>query len=415
MMAQSKPIDALTDAELLSLSDDDPLLVKLTPEERTRRASLTPAPTAHRDAIDRLAALLPAVGGTVGGIVGGIGGTVAGMGVGGVPGAVGGAALLGAGGEGARQTIQKWRGKEPIGSAGQAATDMSGQSALQALYELTGQGIGKAVGAGMNRAAPWLMQKALKPTQSVLNEYRTTAPKVVQTLLDEGVNVTEAGLAKLQRLFGETNDQIASAVAGANAEVPKATIASYVPEVAAKHASQANPVADLEAIKAVVDEFMQHPLYQGDSLSVQATQRLKQGTYQQVGKKYGQVSSAGIEAQKGLARGAKEQVAANVPSVSALNARDTSLMAGMDAVGQRVAQSGNRDPVGFAWVTKNPTSFLAALVDRNPAVKSLIARGMYASAGKMAGVAPQVIRAAVAAIASGTDEGGGTTTRPASQ
>lgn len=367
------------------------------------------------DVIDRLASYLPMAGGAAGGLIGGAGGTVIGMGVGGVPGAVGGAALGGVAGEGARQAIQTWRGKETPRTPTQALTDVGHQGALQVLYELAGQGTGKVVGAGLKRAAPWLMQKALKPTQAMLKEYRTTAPQLVQTLLDEGVTVTQSGLAKLQRLFGETNDRIASAVAGSQAEIPKAAVASYVPEVAAKHLSQVNPTADLEAIKAAVDEFMQHPLHTGETLSVPAAQRLKQGTYQQIGKKYGEVSSAGIETQKALARGLKDQVAANVPAVSALNQRDTRLMAAMDAVGRRVAQTGNTDPVGFAWVTKNPTTFIAALIDRNPAVKSLIARGMYASAAKVSGVTPQLIRAAVVAIGSGVDEGGGSTTRPTNQ
>lgn len=421
MAQQPKAFDPLTDDELLSLDAADPLLAKLTPVERSRRDLLTKAQPGAQGAdpstaIDRLSALLPTLGGAAGGIVGGIGGTVAGMGVGGVPGAIGGAALGGGAGEALRQLVDRLRGAKAPASAGEAAHGIGSEGAMQAIYELGGQGVGRAAGAGLERAAPWLMQKALKPTQSVVKEYRTSGRALAQTLLDEGVNVTEGGLAKLQKLFDETNAAIGTKIADSTATIDKSAVASHVPEVAAQHARQVNPTADLEAIKAVLDEFMKHPGHPGTTLLPTEAQAMKRGTYQQIGKKYGQVSSAGIEAQKGLARGLKEELAAKVPGVAELNARDSKLMGAMDAVGQRVATAGNRDPVGFAWVTQNPTTFIASLIDRSNAVKSLIARGLYDAAGRAAGVSPQLIRGAMAAIASGkSDEGSATSASPASQ
>jgi hypothetical protein len=132
---------------------------------------------------------------------------------------------------------------------------------------------------------------------------------------------------------------------------------------------------------------------------------MKVGTYKAIGDNYGEVSNAAIETQKALARGLKEEVAAKVPGIAAMNARDSQLMAAMDAVGRRVAQAGNMDPVGFAWTAiHRPAGFVAALIDRNPAVKSLIARGLWDEAGRVAGIAPNLIRGAVAAIASGASD-----------
>ena len=126
---------------------------------------------------------------------------------------------------------------------------------------------------------------------------------------------------------------------------------------------------------------------------------MKVGTYRQIGKDYGKLSSASVEAQKALARGLKEEIEAAIPKIKALNAREGSLMAAQDAVAHRVAIAGNRDPAGFAWVTHTPQTFLAALMDRSPVVKSMLARGMYSSAGAAAKVSPQLIRAAVLALA----------------
>jgi len=79
-------------------------------------------------------------------------------------------------------------------------------------------------------------------------------------------------------------------------------------------------------------------------------------------------------------------------------------MAAMDGVGRRVALSGNRDPVGFAWVAHHPTTFITALLDRSPAVKSLLARGLYTQAATAARVSPDLIRVALGAIAQGGSE-----------
>lgn len=437
------PDRALTDAELLSVFKNPQAdLALLSREERARLTRLTepsapatnmlgqavsmppdvaaqwealqarqrgegPAiPDQLRQGVEGLANLgveaLPTIGGAVGGIVGSAGGPA---------GAIGGAALGGAGGEGFRQSINTLRGKETPRTTGQAVTGMGKQAAIQG----GAQAAGVAVGAGMQKAGPWLMEKAVKPTQTVLDEYRTTGSDLAKTLLNEGINVTSNGLQKLQRLFGETNDEIARAVAGSDAMVSKKAVESYVPEVAARLANQVGPASDLKAVESTVEEFAKHPLYPGAEIPVAGAQALKKGTYQQIGKKYGEVSAAGIETQKALGRGLKEEIAKAVPGISALNARDSELMAAMDAVGRRVALSGRADPVGFAWVASNPTTFLAALIDRNPAIKSMLARGLYHNAASAAGVTPQLIRAAVATIASGEDAANGTSARPASQ
>jgi hypothetical protein len=413
---------ALSDQELLSVFKDQRAdLTLLSREERQRLVSLTePQAVPEGDQllenvknIGRFATKhLPSIGGAVGGLLGAGAGTIFGAGVGAVPGAVGGAALGGATGESAKQLIARLSGgaapATPLAAGGQIA----GQAALQG----GAQAGGLAVGAGLRKAGPYLMEKALKPTQTLVDEYRTTAPKIVQTLLDEGINVTQAGLSKLQRIFGETNDAISAAVAGSPAEVSKSAVASYTPQVAAKMAQQVNPTKDLEAVSGAVEEFMQHPVYPGSGkIPVAAAQAMKQGTYQQIGKKYGEVSAAGIETQKALGRGLKEEIAQAVPGVAALNAKDSALMAAQDAVGRRVAMAGRSDPVGFAWVAHNPTTFLAALIDRNPAIKSMLARGAYQSAATAAHVTPQALRIAIEAVASGEDEEGGTSSRPANQ
>jgi len=333
--------------------------------------------------VTEAARALPAIGGFVGGALASPG----------LATTVGGAALGGAAGEAARQHTFRALGGAAPATPGEAALGIGKEAVIQGGAQLVGAGIGKGLKAGGER----FMQSAVKPTVAVTKEYRTTPLKIVETLLNEGVSVTPKGLQKLQMLIKSTNQEIAEAIASAPGTIPKERVAARALPMAQRLAHQVNPKAALEDVGGSVEEFLKHPTITG-ALTVPEAQAMKVGTYKQIGKSYGKLSSAAVETQKALARGLKEEIAAEVPKISGLNARESALLAAQDAVGRRVALSGNRDPVGFAWVTNHPATFLAALIDRSTAIKSMLARGMYSSAGKAAKVSPQLIRAAVVAL-----------------
>lgn len=377
-----------------------------------------PKPDASHSWVDTAVDWLPSVAGAVGGIVGGIGGTVAGMGVGGVPGAVGGATLGGAAGEAAKELVNAARGKPSPTTATEAAKNMGVQGAIQGGSELVGAGVGKA----MSTLAPRIMQSTLKPgIKAITKGIRggEAVPQVVQTLLDEGINVTPGGVSKLQRILDATNEELTDAIKGSPALIDPKRAAAQVLPVAQRFSEQVDPLADLTKIGSTVENFLNHPtLGPKTGLSVAEAQKLKVGTYRLLKAKYGQLGAAGVEAEKALARGLKDEIAAEVPQVSALNAREGRVLEALDAVGKRAAMSNNRDPIGFAWAAHNPTTFIAALIDRNPTVKSLIARGMYSNAATVARVSPQVLRAAIVALTTGAPDlepasaSGGSSARP---
>jgi hypothetical protein len=329
---------------------------------------------------------LPAVGGAIGGVVAAPLGPVASVVTAGAGGAMG---------ELAKQGINKVRGVGEMSLA-----DLANEGAIQG----GAQGVGLGAGAALGWMAPKLMQSALKPTTAMLEEYGQTAKQLAQTMLEEGVNVTYGGIAKLQRLLSATNAEIRAAIAQSPALISKKAVASRALPTAAKQAQTVNADKALADVADSVTGFLDHPIYSGPTLTMPEAQAMKVGTYRNIGDAYGEMSNAATETQKALARGLKEEIASNAPEVTALNLRDSKLMAALDATGRRVAVAGNRDPVGFAWVTHHPQTFLMALLDRSPLVKSLISRGMYESAGKTAQVSPQLIRAAVVAIASEPDK-----------
>jgi hypothetical protein len=369
----------------------------------------------ERSWIDTAVDWLPAAGGIAGGIIGGAGGTVAGVGVGGVPGAVAGSAIGAAGGEGLRQAIQTARGVEQPRTTGQALKGMGEQAAYQGAGELVGGAVGKGMAAGMKAVAPGLMNSALKVTGkgAVRAAIKGETPPVIKTMLDEGINVTPGGMEKLNTLLLSTNQEIKDAIASVSGDVNPFKVTAKLGETAKAFGEQVNPSADLRAIGKAGNEFLsQHP-----KLTIQEAQALKTGTYKQLAGKYGELKGAEIEAQKALARGLKEEIANEVAGmnagirgragiaggvdITAANAKEGAILEAREALGKRLAVSSRQNPMGLAGLAiSHPMTFLTVLMDRSPAVKSLLARGMYSQAATVAKVTPQVLKAAVAAIVS---------------
>jgi len=336
----------------------------------------------HGPSVDTVVDALPVAGGAVGGAVG----------------AIPGAALGGAAGAAAKQLINRARGRNAPGTMAEAAGDIAGSAAINA----AGEGVGVAAGKLMPPAASWLMEKAVAPATALKESYRTTGPKIVKTLLDEGINVTAHGVEKLQKLLRGTNDEIQAILDASPAQVDKARVLDRVQDAGQDALrSSATPQGEVAAIEKAANQFIDHPRYPGDTkLTVAEAQKMKQGIYQRVGQQYGTMKPGKIAAQKAMARGLKEEIADAVPEVAALNTRDAELMAAGEALTSRVSKDANADPLGLLFAAHNPQLFLAGLINRQPIVKSLIANGLWKMAGTTAKVSPQAIRAAVYALSS---------------
>jgi len=259
-----------------------------------------------------------------------------------------------------------------------------------------------------------LMQSSLKPgVRDIWRDVKAgvSVPPVVQTLLDEGINVTHGGIAKLQGLLSSANTAVTNAIAPLTGQIERPVVAARAYSVGKQMANQTNPAADLKALGDAVDEFL-HPPVNAGPLSPQEAQAMKVGTYKQIGSKYGTpaaLNPAQVQAQMAFAKGLKEEIerlatAQGTGDVKALNAKEGRLLEALEATSKRVAQAGNMNPAGFAFVTHAPMAFVAALIDRSPVVKSMLARGLYQNAARVAGVSPTLLRAAVASVAQTPDE-----------
>lgn len=230
----------------------------------------------------------------------------------------------------------------------------------------------------LQKVAGRLMQSAVKPTIAQLkNGDAAVATKV---MLDKGINPNAAGVEKLQGLIDDTDTAITGAIANSNAQIDKGAVLQALNGTRSQFANQAAPQADLAAIQAAEDAFRAHPLYAGQTIPIQGAQQLKQGTYKVLSKKYGQMGSADTEAQKAIARGLKDQIAAAVPEVSGLNAQQAEYLRALGVIERRALMEANKNPLGLSALAPTPTGLAAFMADRSALLKSMAARGVNAMA-----------------------------------
>ncbi len=235
----------------------------------------------------------------------------------------------------------------------------------------------KTVKTSLRGGAENLMQSALKPTLKTLKN--GDAAVAIDTMLNKGINVSPGGLAKLRDNIDLLNDQISEVIASSPAKVDVAPIAIPLVEKLKQFKMQVNPNADINTLRETWNEFQNHPSIDALSIPIQLAQKLKQGTYQQLNKKYGEMGSASIEGQKALARGLKEGIVKQAPEISTLNADETSMIKTLGVAERRILMDANKNPMGLALLAKNPAAWAAFMADRSPLFKSLVARTLNAT------------------------------------
>lgn len=268
---------------------------------------------------------------------------------------------------------------------GGAVTDATGSPALgtavRMVPDIAATAIGGVPGVApmMRSAAENVMQRAIKPS---LGELKSgDAAIAIDTMLNEGLNATKGGVKALREKIGELNDQIKTAIENSPAYIKTGNVGKGLMDTMKRFQEQVNPQTDIETIKNAWAMFKNHPLINGASeIPIQLAQDLKTGTQQMLRKKYGQMGTADIEAQKGMARGLREEISSEGPSVVAgLNAEESKLITTLNVVEKRALLDLNKDMGGLAWLSHRPELFAAYMADKSALFKSLVARMLNAN------------------------------------
>ena len=188
-------------------------------------------------------------------------------------------------------------------------------------------------------------------------------------------------------LVDDLNDKIKAQIASdPNRPINRLAVATRLGDTADTFKNQVNPSADLNAVQASGDEFMNNQPAQIPAADAQA---MKTGTYQQIKKSYGQMSNATVESQKALARGLKEELANAFPELGDLNSEESQLLGLQPALERAVRRINNQQMIGIgtpiaagaasalsrSTAVGAATGILKAVFD-DPVLKSKIAIGL---------------------------------------
>jgi hypothetical protein len=250
------------------------------------------------------------------------------------------------------------------------------EETVNQLPNLVGAEGAGGISTGLKSAARDTTQSALKPSAKAQRQTlpvtgKTKADSAIDTLLNEGVNVSRGGARKLQDMVDEKNTAIAQLIDNSPAVIDKHATAAYLSDAVKKFEKQVNPLDDLAQVQKAWDEFLTvHP----DKIPIKQAQQLKQGTNRKLRDAYGEQKDASVEAQKTLVRGLKEEIAKAAPQVRQLNAQESELLNALSLVEKRSMMEANKNPMGLSLIAMDKAKMAAFMADRSGLFKSLVAR-----------------------------------------
>ena len=280
--------------------------------------------------------------------------------------------------------------------AGQALGAVeSGRIAAPVTKALVTKAVPASVGRSLllGRTPEAAYETALKIPPKAMSQAERDA--AVQTGLQNAIPVSKAGLEKIGNLIDDLNQKIEAQIqSDPNRAVSTVPAVRNLDSVRARFANQVTPQPDLAEIQQAQTNFLNNPKIKPQgagpspgSLPAAEAQMMKQGTYRALGDKaYGELKGANIEAQKALARGLKDEIAAQFPAINNLNAAESKLLDLQPELERAVNRIANHQLIGIgtpvtgaatAAVTGSPAlgkvgMVLKAVLD-HPNVKSRLA------------------------------------------
>lgn len=269
-----------------------------------------------------------------------------------------------------------------------AGLGAAANAGMEGMGVLAGGAIGGAAGAlakePLKDTARWTMQKALKPSTPDFRKGK--ADRAIETLLEEGVNVSRGGVEKLRGIGEGLNRQVTAELVGSTATIPKAAPPARILDAINK-VEDVNPLPSgpRTAMEGVYNEFMSNPLVPAN-IPLTKAQSYKQTLQQGLKDKYGTLSDGEEAARKALAMGLREEIERGAPAVGPLNKRASDIWNALNVTERRALVGGNNNPVSLptaVGMLHNPAFGAGMIVNTSDLAKSLIARGLYQS-GKAA-------------------------------
>lgn len=235
-----------------------------------------------------------------------------------------------------------------------------------------------------------LMRSSVKPSVAIPD---AKVERAIEGALQRNISPTMSSMKETSSKVGQLDEAIDAILKTSDGRVSNTAVANRLVDELHKAEKQALNAEDLASIRKFWDEFVKtHP----DNISVLKAHELKKGTYAQLGQ--GAYNSAQptadlankTKAQKSLARGYKEEVAAAEPAVAPLLKEQSELANILSVFGNRALVEQNKNPIGMGLVTPSLERMALWMLDRSAAAKSVMAQQLYtgaapASLGRLGG------------------------------
>lgn len=207
-----------------------------------------------------------------------------------------------------------------------------------------------AVGKSVLSGTPEKMYQSSAKFSTTIPERDRT--KLARTALDERVMPTLQGVDKTRSLIDDLNTQIATKIDNAvqnGQTIQIDDLFTHFDELRKDAYLTGTPTKNINAINKVERDIRlaNEALGRGELTAKQA-QKLKQNIYRDLNTQYGKASvPASAQAQKAVARAAKEQIELVHPEIKSLNAKEGDLIKLLQAIEKSSSRIANRDMAGI--------------------------------------------------------------------
>lgn len=245
-----------------------------------------------------------------------------------------------------------------------------------------GQAVGKPV---LEKAGKFVMQSAVKPNSRAIAN--GDAAKAIDTMLEEGISATPGGAAKLRQKITELKGEVTKIINDQPGTlVQKAPVYKELSSLLDELAPLGQRgEAQQEAVRKAWEQFKNHPLARGETAPIPLPQadKIKRAFQKEAEGAYGSVTRPAIEDRIDMATaaGMRKASEAAAPEIGPYNAKLSQYIKALEQLEPRAAQAANAQIGGFVPLAQTPEAAMAMLADRNPWMKSLIARVLYSGRG----------------------------------
>lgn len=296
-------------------------------------------------------------------------------------------------------------------TAGQTAKDFGTNSLYELIPSLGMMGAGRMIPEGIPQ---FLMRNALHGGTTFEPQF---LDNVARNARKERIPIGRAGYRKSTEEINKLNDEISKRVMEASANGATADVTDLSAEIAKVMDGYEFVVPNGDYLNSLSRELQKSAVqlrgkYPNGKIPLAEVQKIKQENYKLLSKYYESTQGKGVnphlkptkaEALAGIAKGAKEEVAAAVPGVSTLNQRESDLLNIRGFIDRAINRSENAAILppdliiagGLETATKGTPGLITGIAAAKrafsyPGVQSRAALGADTLRGNKAGLVPKI-------------------------